>query len=210
MTPRVSLRTERVLTRTGARLRPTPQSPLQPRDKRPQYEIRHIAARYDVTMSQAHDTLEEREAQMAAWLTSVAKEKKRLYGWTTEETIERSSIDRASWYRWKRISKPGNTPRPQKLDEFCESLGLDPAIPYGILGWGRPAERRPQPKPEPEPESEIDRRIRLLRIAIDRPGIKPEERQELEVLLVRLLAEQRSMDDAIKATDKALKRHRAA
>jgi hypothetical protein len=151
---------------------------LQPRDKRTQYEIRHIAARYDDDMSQPHDTLEQREAAMAAWLNGVAKEKKRLYGWSTDETIQRSSIDRASWYRWKKISQPGNMPRPQKLDEFCESLGLDPAIPYGILGWGRPAER--QPKAEPEPESEIDRRIRLLRIAIDRPGIEAEERQELD------------------------------
>jgi hypothetical protein len=159
-------------------------------------------------MSQPHDTLEQREAEMAEWLTNVAEEKKRLYGWSTDETIQRSSINRATWYRWKTISQPGNMPRPQKLDEFCESLGLDPAIPYGILGWGRPAERRS--KPEPEPETDIDRRIRLLRIAIDRPGIKPEERQELEVLLVRLLAEQRSMEDAIKATDKALKRHRAS
>lgn len=159
-------------------------------------------------MSQPHDTLEKREHDMAAWLTSVAREKKRLYGWSTDVTIDNSSIDRATWYRWKRISKPGNMPRPQKLDEFCQSLGLDPEIPYGILGWGRPAST---PKfAESEPESELDRRINLLRIAIDRPGIKVEERRELEVQLARLQAAKQMNDDAMAAADEALKRHGAA
>lgn len=208
MTPRVSLRTERVLARSVARMRPQPQTPLQPRDKRTRYEIRHIAAGYDVPMSQPHDTLEQREAELASWLMSVAQEKKRLYGWTTDETIRRSSINRATWYRWKAIAQPGNMPRPQKLDEFCESLGLDPAVPYGILGWGRPAERHVPA--QPEPESDVDRSIRLLRIAIDRPGIKIEERQELENQLVRLLAAKKLSDEALASADKALKRHRRA
>jgi hypothetical protein len=202
-----SHRTERVLDRLSARTRPRKQSPLQPRDKRSQYELRHQYPSYDEPMSQSHDTLEKREQELAAWLTSVAREKKRLYGWSTDDTIDHSSIDRATWYRWKKISKPGNMPRPQKLDEFCQSLGLAPEIPYGILGWGRPATGL---QPVPEPESELDHRIGLLRIAIDRPGIKVEERRELEVQLARLLATKQMNDDAMAAADEALRRHGAA
>jgi hypothetical protein len=204
-----SHRTERVLDRLAARARPRRQSPLQPRDKRTQYEIRLVRGRYDDEMSQPHDNLMQRERDMAAWLTAVAREKKRVYGWSTDETIDSSSIDRATWYRWKKISRPGNMPKAPTLVAFCQSLGLDPAEPFRILGYTTADVEAPTVV-LPDPESHIDRRIRLLRIAIDRPGIKPEERQELEVQVVRLLAEKRSMEDAIKAADKALKRHGAA
>jgi hypothetical protein len=136
-------------------------------------------------MSQAHDTLKRREAEMARWLSWVAAEKKRLYGWTTAETIEHSSIDRSTWYRWKRISNPGWMPKPATLDEFCASLGLDPEVPYQILGWGRPSEKPVQlPESEPVPAESLDRRIHLIevRLSQDPPA---EERRRLEVLLVR-------------------------
>jgi len=210
MLPTTSHSTERVLDRLAARTRPKRQTPLQPRDKRSQYELRKLHIRYDDEMSQRSDSIEEREKAFATWLSDVAQEKLRLYGWSTDETIERSSIERATWYRWKKISKPGNMPRPLKLDEFCESLGLDPAIPYGILGWGQPAKRFTAPEPEPAPESDLDRRVRLLGIALDRPGIGSDERRELEIQLMRLQAAQQMNDDAIKAADEALKRHGAA
>lgn len=207
MLPQTSHRTERVLSRNIAHTRPRRQSPLQPRDKRTHFDLRYSLPRYDEAMSQPHDNLKERERELAAWLVSVAREKKRLYRWSTDDTIDHSSIDRATWYRWKKISIPGNMPKAQTLNEFCESLGLDPAIPYGILGWGQPANR--PAAVDPSPESDIDRRIRLLRIAIDRPGIKREEQRVLETHLVRLLAAKQASDDALTAADDALKRHKA-
>lgn len=155
---------------------------MQPRDKRPHFDLRMLRVRYDGEMSQPHDNIHERERALATWLTDVAKEKKRLYGWTTDDTIDRSSIDRATWYRWKKISKPGNMPRPQKLDEFCESLGLVPEIPYSILGWGRPSQNVKLPEPPAEPD--LDRMIRLIetRLKQDPPT---KERRELELKLVR-------------------------
>lgn len=143
---------------------------------------------------------------MAAWLTGVAKEKKRLYQWTTDETIEHSSIDRATWYRWKKIAKYGHMPSAPTLVEFCESLGLDPSVPFQILGYTRSDVETAAP----EPVSDIDQRINLLRIAIDRPGIGREEQRELEVELVRLMAAKRSGEEAIKSADEKLRRRRAS
>lgn len=208
MLPTTSHRTERVLDRLAARTRPPRQTPLQPRDKRPHYELRHMQASYDGQMSQAHDTMKHRELEMAAWLTSVAREKKRLYQWTTDETIDHSSIDRATWYRWKKLSKYGHMPSAPTLAEFCESLGLDPSVPFRILGYTR--SEAEAFVPEPDPVSDIDRRIQLLMIAIDRPGIPREEQRELEVRLVRLRAAKEASDEAMDAADEALKRHRAS
>lgn len=186
MLPTTPHRTERVLDRLAARARPKRQTPLQPRDKRSHFEMRRLHVRYDDEMSQAHDNLHDRERDLAAWLTGVAREKKRLYGWTTDDTIDQSPIDRATWYRWKKISKPGNMPRPQKLDEFCERLGLDPTIPYGILGWGQPSKRFESsgPPAEPPPEPALDRMIRLIETRLKQSPPAP-ERRELELRLVR-------------------------
>lgn len=210
MLPRISHRAERTITRLAARTHPPRPTPLQPRDKRPHYDLRMHRVRYDDEMSQPHDSIYERERELAAWLTGVAKEKKRLYGWTTDDTIDESSIDRATWYRWKKISRPGNMPKAKKLDEFCQSLGLDPSIPYGILGWGQPSKKFQASTAATEPVSELDHRINLLKVALDRPGIRSEEQRELEVQLVRLLAAQRANEDALKAADEALRRHGAA
>ena len=185
MLPTTSHRTERVLDRLAVKTRPKRQTPLQPRDKRPHYDLRKLHIRYDGGVSQPSDNLEVRERDFATWLMDVAREKLRLYGWSTDETIERSSIERATWYRWKKISKPGNMPRPQKLDEFCESLGLDPAIPYGILGWGQPAKRLEAPAPPPvQAQPDLDRMIARIEIRLGQKPPTP-ERRELELKLVR-------------------------
>lgn len=183
MLPKISHRHERTLVRLKERTRPAGRTPLQPRDKETAFQSRHLKGAYAQLMSQAHDTLMRREAEMAHWLSWVAAEKKRLYGWTTDETIDRSSIDRATWYRWKKIAKPGNMPRPAKLDEFCSSLGLDPETPYQILGWGRPS-AKPIPLPEPEPEVDLDLYIRRIQIRLDQEP-PASERRELERNLVR-------------------------
>jgi len=196
MIPTTSHRTERVLERVSARTRPFRQTPLQPRDKLSTFELRHLKRAYARTMSQPHDNLMEREQEFARWLNWVAAEKKRLYGWNTDTTVERSSIERATWYRWKKISKPGNMPRPVNLDEFCKSLGLDPEIPYRILGWGKPSPKRAD---LPLPESPLDRQIRLIKAILDR-NPPSEERRRLERAYVRAKRQReelRLMDEEI-------------
>lgn len=201
MLPKTSHRHERTLARLKERTRPAGRTPLHPRDKEAAFESRQVKLAYAQEMSQAHDTLARREAEMARWLSSVAAEKKRLYGWNTDETIDRSPIDRATWYRWKKISKPGNMPRPAKLDEFCSSLGLDPEVPYQILGWGRPSAKPAElPEPEPIPADSLDRRIRLIEARLDQDP-PAEERRRLETLLVR---SRRARDLEIERLDEAL------
>lgn len=152
-------------------------------------------------MSQAHDTLMHREAEFARWLDWVASEKKRLHGWSTARTIDQSSIDRATWYRWKKISKTGNMPRPVNLDQFCQSLGLDPETPYRILGWGKPSS---QPVELPDSESPAERQMRLIRLRLSQnPPTK--ERHELEIALVQLRASERMQADAVSAAEEALR-----
>jgi hypothetical protein len=199
MLPKSSQRHERTLARLRERTRPAGRTPLQPRDKRTAFESRHLKGEYAHAMSQAHDTLMRREAEMARWLSWVAAEKKRLYGWTTDETIDRSSIDRATWYRWKKIAKPGNMPRPAKLDEFCSSLGLDPETPYQILGWGRPS-AKPIALPAPEPEVDLDLYIRRIQIRLDQDPPAAERRElELKIVRARRARDAQRLADELKA-----------
>lgn len=182
MVPPITYRTERLLKRTAARRRPESRNQWQARDKKSTYERRHRSGKYARGMSQAHDNMKHRERDFARWLDWVASEKKRDEGWSTEETIGHSSIDRSTWYRWKKISRPGWMPKPATLDEFCSSLNLDPTVPYRILGWGRPSSPRPAPTPPSQPDLDLIIRRIELRLKQDPPT---KERRALELRLVR-------------------------
>jgi len=66
--------------------------------------------------------------------------------WSRSKVIQESGVSRSAVYRWKDSGDNGQFPEPELLDRFCSNLYralpnplLDPAVPYGILGWGRPA-----------------------------------------------------------------------
>lgn len=54
---------------------------------------------------------------------------------------------------------------------------------------------------------DIDRRIRIIKIALDRPGISVEEREELEIELMRARTMKRMNEDGINSIDKTLRRY---
>jgi hypothetical protein len=65
---------------------------------------------------------------------------------------------------------------------FCDGLGLDPPVAFGILGWDRSAPARPTPDPLPmDPDIEA-----LLRRLVD-PAVSESEKYHIRET-VRYLA----------------------
>lgn len=163
--------------------------------------------RYLLTMSLGDDS--EREQLFMDWISGVIREFK-AKGWSRERVAEAGDISRNQLYQWEGRGKKGfNMPKPASVKAFCEGLGIPWEVPFRILGWDTASGRRTQPAPDPDPVPDLSSRIRLLRLAIERPGIGREEQRELEIQLARLQAAQRMNEDAIAAADEALKRHKA-
>jgi transcriptional regulator with XRE-family HTH domain len=157
-------------------------------------------------MSFGDDT--DRDQLFMDWVSGVIREFKGK-GWTREQVSAAGKVSRNQLYQWEGRGKKGfSKPTPGKVKEFCEGLDIPWEAPFRILGWDTSATRRKPP--QPDTTSEIERRISMLLVALDLPGISDDERRELDVQLARLQATQRMNEDAIKAADEALKRHGAA
>lgn len=165
-----------------------------------------VGQRYLLTMSIGDDT--DRDQLFMDWVGGVIRQFK-TQGWTRERVAEAGDVSRNQLYQWEGRGKKGfSRPHPDKVRTFCEGLGIPWELPFRIMGWDTSGRRHTPP--QPEVKSEIDRRIGLLLVALDLPGISDDERRELDVQLARLRATQRMNEDAIKAADEALKRHGAA
>lgn len=152
------------------------------------------------------DDAKSRDEIFMDWIGAQIRDLK-AHGVSRTAAAEKGQVSRNQTYEWEGRGQKGfSRPKPETIKTFCVENGLDWKVPFRILGYdtsGRSHEELTRP------ESETDRRVRLLRLAIDRPGIKPEERRELEIQLVRMQAAQRMNEDAIKAADEALRRHKA-
>lgn len=165
-----------------------------------------MGQRYLLTMSFGNDT--DRDQLFMDWVSGVIREFK-AQGWPRERVAAAGGVSRNQLYQWEGRGKKGfSKPTPEKVKAFCEGLEIPWEVPFRILGWDTSASRR---KPaQTDTGSEIERRISMLLVALDLPGISDDERRELDVQLARLRAAQRMNQDAIKAADEALKRHRAS
>ncbi|MFG3340585.1 hypothetical protein [Glycomyces sp. NPDC048151] len=122
-------------------------------------------------------------------------------------------LSRNQLYAWMGKGSQGikQVPPKERVVRFYKGVRKSWRPIFEKLGWSVVGEfAEPPPAPEPAPLSGIDRRIDLLWLAINRPGIKPEERRELETQMVRLQVAKQMSDDALASADKALKRHGAA
>lgn len=62
-------------------------------------------------------------------------------------------------------------PEPARVVAFCDGLGIDPRVAFGVLGWDRTAAPRPAPAPPPmDPDVEA-----LLHRLVD-PNISEAEK----------------------------------
>jgi hypothetical protein len=134
--------------------------------------------------------------------------------WSRTAIAKAGGLSRNQLYAWMGQGPQSlkQLPPKERVARFYRGVRKSWRAIFETLGWELTGELAEPPPAELEtaPASDIDRRIRLLRLAMERPGIKPDERRELDTQLVRLLAAQQASDDALAAADKALKRHGAA
>lgn len=193
------------------RVRKQSRSISRPRDKAAHFDRRPYEPKYHLSMSRGKDTVRypERVEALAGWIDQVFAIFKERLRWSKSKVIDASGVSRASVYRWRDTSENGQFPEPESLDKFCANLYqhlpiplLDPEIPYGILGWGKPgamAAARVKGRSDGRQESDLDRQIRLIQARLDQ-GPPDEERRRLERLLLRVKRrreEQREMDEEL-------------
>ncbi|HEX5542234.1 MAG TPA: helix-turn-helix transcriptional regulator [Micromonospora sp.] len=90
--------------------------------------------------------------------------------WTGTEVSRRTGISRQTLNRWVR-GDWASDPEAERVVAFCEGLGINPALAFGVLGWSRSAPTRPAPAAPPmDPDVEA-----LLRRLVD-PNVDEAEK----------------------------------
>lgn len=177
-----------------ATVRKQTRSLSRPRDKAPTRLRKGKTPRYRLTMSLGKDTVRypERAKAFARWIDQVFLLFKDRLDWSRSKVIEESGVSRSSVYRWKDISENGQFPDPEILDRFCANLYqklksplLDPAVPYGILGWGKPrdmAASRVEALAEETPTA-LEGKIRRAKNVLKGHSLTPAQRERYEGML---------------------------
>jgi transcriptional regulator with XRE-family HTH domain len=138
-----------------------------------------VAVDYLAGMSSG-DGVESRDEAFMRWATQTFIDLKARKVSRTA-AAEAGGISRNQTYQWEGRGKKGySRPMAEKLKEFCIANNLDWRVPFGIFGWDTSGQKYVAP---PE-ESELVKRIRLIERALEQPGIVPERRRELELMLV--------------------------
>jgi hypothetical protein len=139
-----------------------------------------VAVGYLAEMS-SRDGVESRDEVFMRWAaqTFIDLKARRV---SRTSAAEAGGISRNQTYQWEGRGKKGySRPTPEKLKEFCVANDLDWRVPFGIFGWDTSGQTYVAPAPA---ESELVRRIRLIERALEQPGIAPERRRDLELMLV--------------------------
>lgn len=127
---------------------------------------------------------------------------------------EITGVDSARVSRWRQgQNQPTVESLRQIVDGLAPRIGMEPAellIELEVKAGRRSqAEARAtvsRAEAQPSVDS-LERRIRVIQVALERPNIKPEERQELEIELMRAQAMKRMNDDAINSMDEVLRKY---
>lgn len=144
--------------------------------------LRRAAAAVDYLADMSpQDGVETRDETFMRWATQTFIDL-RARGVSRTAAAEVGNISRNQTYQWEGRGKKGySRPMAEKLKEFCINNGLDWRVPFGIFGWDASGQKYVAPAPA---ESELVRRIRLIERALEQPGIAPERRRDLELMLV--------------------------
>jgi transcriptional regulator with XRE-family HTH domain len=103
--------------------------------------------RYSVRMpaSRVRDTSPPpgaRKLEYAAFVRQALETARTTRAWNGSEVARRTGVSRQTINRWVRGDWQSD-PEPERVVAFCEGLGLDPAVAFTILEWGRPAAVEP-------------------------------------------------------------------
>jgi transcriptional regulator with XRE-family HTH domain len=122
-----------------------------------------------------------RHQAFAAFVRKALADARSTRMWNGSEVARRTGVSRQTINRWVRGDWT-NDPEPARVVAFCDGLGIDPPVAFGILGWDRSAPARPAPEPPPmDPDIAA-----LLRRLVD-PSVSESEKYHIRET-VRYLA----------------------
>jgi hypothetical protein len=134
----------------------------------------------------------ERAQGLADWVEAVFELFKSRKGWSRSKVIEKSGVSRSAVYHWKDTSENGQFPEPPVLDRFCSNLYqelasplLDPSVPNGILGRGKPAAlagARVDALVAQTPTA-LEGKIRRVKMILKGRSLSPAQRERYEGML---------------------------
>lgn len=166
----------------------------RPRDKKPTRQRKPKERRYVLSMSPGKDNelVPERAEALAAWIEQVFALFKERKSWSKEKVIQKSGVSRSAVFKWKTTAGSRRKPDPDLLDRFCANLHaelpsplLDPSVPYGILGWGRPssmAGARVEALAAQTPTA-LEGKIRRAKSVLKGRSLTPAQREKYEGML---------------------------
>jgi transcriptional regulator with XRE-family HTH domain len=93
------------------------------------------------------DTSSRRQA-FAAFVRKSLADARATRGWNGTTVAAKTGLSRQTINRWVRADWVTD-PEPARVVAFCEGLGINPTLAFGILGWDRSATGRPNPEPPP-------------------------------------------------------------
>lgn len=119
---------------------------------------------------QVSDTAHGRKIAFAAFVRKALADARATRAWTGTEVARRTGVSRQTINRWVR-GEWASDPEAERVVAFCEGLGLNPAVAFGVLGWDRGSPARPAPTAPPmDPDVEA-----LLRRLVD-PNVSDAEK----------------------------------
>jgi transcriptional regulator with XRE-family HTH domain len=89
-----------------------------------------------------------RRQAFAAFVRKSLADARATRGWNGTTVATKTGLSRQTINRWVR-GDWSTDPEPARVVAFCEGLGLNPTLAFGILGWDRTATSRPVPEPPP-------------------------------------------------------------
>lgn len=94
------------------------------------------------------DRAHGRKIAFAAFVRKALADARATRAWTGTEVSRRTGVSRQTINRWVR-GEWASDPEAERVVAFCEGLGLDPTIAFGVLGWDRATSSRPAPSAPP-------------------------------------------------------------
>lgn len=109
------------------------------RDKRSTWERRHAPPTYRGLMSKTSRPRRKRDLpEFSRWLKQKLDDLARAEGKSLRGLIEDSGANRATLYRWQKLTNDMDGPVRDLVDREFDKLGIsesERAEPYGYLGW---------------------------------------------------------------------------
>jgi len=115
------------------------------------------------------DSSTGRKIAFAAFVRKALADARATRAWTGSEVSRRTGVSRQTINRWVR-GEWASDPEAKRVVAFCEGLGINPIVAFGVLGWDGAAARPAPAAPPMDPDVEA-----LLRRLVD-PNVSESEK----------------------------------